>query len=1221
MQTFKNTKRSQKGNVQRTKEKPIEPYALFTGNKIPIFAIYYNTAQGGTMDKLIMHLESNPPNKFDIENLHDATYAYLKNYLWRGYSDEKNSEGSILTDRDKKTIIELYQKLSEIRNFHSHYWHDNNALVVSTHLVRFVENCYEEAIAKVQQLDGVSPDAFLQEIKKNNKLKLFSLHDGKFFITMDGRLFFLSFFLYKGDMESLMQQMKGSKGNFNPEHRFKRKLYTYFCHREGSALSTANYSEDKLELFTEEEKNKYNNGQKAYKLLNYLKDAPDYLRDETLPLRLGDGSEVNSLDTLLKFIASKDLLPELNFKPISYEVLRKNAKTISDKKEREAEEKSIEDKERTGFMIIEIKENARFDIEISYNSLYAIIKDIWLFSEKKDIFLYSLDSIVKRRLFIYDILNKDIDKQLLKKDIDNTIPLEFFYPNERPNNEVVYYYTLQQLASFPIGATPKLAKKLEAWHQKMENGRDENDMRKRILNLLRPNDVSHLHYYSMKGQKSLYKDHVHAKNNEPIVYHLSEYYKGEPYKPRKENKFLSWAAGYLMDKKLTPDIEWAFEKKTTEAETKDGVETYRTHQTIVYAHQIPHEHRVKLINNNLLFRVTKTSDSALDSDSNYLYYYLGEKAMMYLLYWHFEKKDGENSINDLFAKVLSNDILKLRATIENQQAIDFSILDFLEPYAIPECMKSEASERDTMDNKAIIEKIISKKIKYLEADIQAIEANQYNRSEQNRTLLKAYQLFDFSQTMDGKFLRKNEYELMSVVHYMLNRKKINENFSIKPYLTEKFKVNDRTLIQRLPDDIVSMLLQAKSLPDACLTILQNRKELLENIQNQLPNLKTSMLTKQYPILKQWLGDEESDSGFAKSFPRLPFAVHPSLIHKYFDKERYRNGEYLPDQKNKDKKYLNPLARTRHVDNHNPIFAFKRILFKAFYDTSWVSQYASNEEDRKKGQKIIGKMTETHNRDILLACIAEQYLISYDQALAKNLKEKNQTFDIHSLFGNQIIKPIIPEVLNKDTEDEEKLVDTYYLSIKLHQTDDRFYKTYQPMLARLLRHYILRRREELDYYAHKDKALADKVAINMPDGRSEDNAIPLGILIQEKKIIGQEGLRVLDYVFAFEKKTLESWLEKEGARDNQSRQKKMEEEAQQRPYIKFGEVCAKRNDFESQKLQKLRNDILHSAIPAMPYRVQCAPQMELADLLGIQERIARDKTILSPYDASNPPSTE
>ena len=117
------------------------------------------------------------------------------------------------------------------------------------------------------------------------------------------------------------------------------------------------------------------------------------------------------------------------------------------------------------------------------------------------------------------------------------------------------------------------------------------------------------------------------------------------------------------------------------------------------------------------------------------------------------------------------------------------------------------------------------------------------------------------------------------------------------------------------------------------------------------------------------------------------------------------------------------------------------------------------------------------------------------------------------------------------------------------------------------------------------------------------------------------MRVLDYVFAFEKKTLESWLEKEGARDNQSRQKKMEEEAQQRPYIKFGEVCAKRNDFESQKLQKLRNDILHSAIPAMPYRVQCAPQMELADLLGIQERIARDKTILSPYDASNPPTAE
>nr|MBK9649916.1 hypothetical protein [Bacteroidota bacterium] len=101
------------------------------------------------------------------------------------------------------------------------------------------------------------------------------------FITREGRVIFLSFFLNSGEMSALLQQRQGSKNTSDiPNLKFKLQLYTYYCHREGAAFDNTGIKNEHLELLNETDKQKLLFGRHASRILNYLNDIPTYFDNE-----------------------------------------------------------------------------------------------------------------------------------------------------------------------------------------------------------------------------------------------------------------------------------------------------------------------------------------------------------------------------------------------------------------------------------------------------------------------------------------------------------------------------------------------------------------------------------------------------------------------------------------------------------------------------------------------------------------------------------------------------------------------------------------------------------------------------------------------------------------------------------------------------------------------------------------------------------------------------
>lgn len=232
---------------------------LFTGGKVPEFTVFYNIAffrVAGLLNHLLNNSYELDKNKLETvyaqylkesrsgkDKLPDDAYSKLRRYLWKGYLTEKNSSGYELTDSDKSTIQEMLWKLLQIRNFQSHYWHDNSELEFSKGLKEFI--CQLHETAKLSLSEKYAQQ--LPDYDKNYRDRPFFFNvDGKEFITQEGRTFFLSFFLTKGEMARFLQLRKGSKRNDKPEYKVKHEVYRYYTHREGASKQYFGFEENVL---------------------------------------------------------------------------------------------------------------------------------------------------------------------------------------------------------------------------------------------------------------------------------------------------------------------------------------------------------------------------------------------------------------------------------------------------------------------------------------------------------------------------------------------------------------------------------------------------------------------------------------------------------------------------------------------------------------------------------------------------------------------------------------------------------------------------------------------------------------------------------------------------------------------------------------------------------------------------------------------------------------
>ena len=203
------------------------------------------------------------------------TYLHLQVYLWK---EPISANFATLTDKDRRRIHQFLEMLVHVRNFQSHYYHDAKVLRFPKDLIRFIQSRFTLA---EQDLTLKNPNfiKYVRELyedvttfesrgkKREDRYRHFDFFTESGFITEEGKNFFLSFFLLKGEMNHFLKKRKRCKKDNGEKYQVKTRLYTWYCHRDGSNRF---FLQSKKDYINDEEKLKrqYNS------LLNYLKSIP-----------------------------------------------------------------------------------------------------------------------------------------------------------------------------------------------------------------------------------------------------------------------------------------------------------------------------------------------------------------------------------------------------------------------------------------------------------------------------------------------------------------------------------------------------------------------------------------------------------------------------------------------------------------------------------------------------------------------------------------------------------------------------------------------------------------------------------------------------------------------------------------------------------------------------------------------------------------------------------
>ncbi|HVX48962.1 MAG TPA: hypothetical protein VHB48_02355, partial [Chitinophagaceae bacterium] len=743
-------------------ESKIDEFSLFTGGKLPELAIAFNLAYDNT-EKYIETLQNIKDPLKHIDELNDKVFAYLRHYMWKGNEDNKNTSGYELDKGDKTIIKMLLRKLVELRNFHSHVWHTNDMMQFDKPLVHFIEDKHDAACAKLLE-EKKDADATLY-YKQLDKFPLFIKGQ---YISQDGRFFLLSFFLNRGEMQGILQQRKGSKRNDTPEYRFKHKVFTYYCHREGASWDNTGINNDDLQQKDDAEQQRVLSGRNAFAIFNYLKDVPAAMREEAVPLILSSGKWVEDMYGLLLFINEKNILPGFVFEK---KIEKASEKEAGNEKDLNEAAKALENKEREGYRHFMLPGNNAYEFEISYPVLRHIVTDIFLddndtspdSNKSREHFKGVLKDCIDTRRYIYDKLKSQGNLPLCHETYRLEKKYSSIYINysEHEGSMQEIYYTGDEWRNIPISATPKTEKLLIEWHNAFIKGTKEkpekNEVikRKKLLNKIRPLgtlfDKSIYEGELKNGRKKI----IPGTDPDPLLFHLAYYYREQDTKKRRAYRFVEWGVQHLMHAGLVPG--WYFETEQLEYGQKpdEPASPYKLKSATVWQKNIPQNFRLRITENQL--------NAGIERNGKIYRLRIGEKLLKYLLYWHFrEKNKGNKSINGFLEAVTG----ELALIYNSKNKIDVGSLQLLEAFALPPLLfKTKIEEPDEKGKKATGYReqalaFFTKKQQWLEGLLRNMK--KLTRSQKNEALLQAYRLFDFKETQGSKFLRKNEYGQMSV---------------------------------------------------------------------------------------------------------------------------------------------------------------------------------------------------------------------------------------------------------------------------------------------------------------------------------------------------------------------------------------------------------------------------------------------------------------------------
>jgi hypothetical protein len=221
----------------------------------------------------------------------DTEYSKLAYFLWKGQG--QTGMRRIKPD-DQYMVSELLYRLVRLRDYHSHYLHDNAALLLPERTAVFLREKHEAALAAVRYAELRKQEYY--NFPKNNILQKET--DELQSLTGEGVNFFLSFFLTAGDMNRFLDQRPFCS---RTDNRFlvKRSLYLHYTHREASNIAAMMLSNN---VFTEED---YKTAQLA-SLRNYLQSMPRFVWQKLSGLIRAENEDVllRSPDGFAAFVAN-----------------------------------------------------------------------------------------------------------------------------------------------------------------------------------------------------------------------------------------------------------------------------------------------------------------------------------------------------------------------------------------------------------------------------------------------------------------------------------------------------------------------------------------------------------------------------------------------------------------------------------------------------------------------------------------------------------------------------------------------------------------------------------------------------------------------------------------------------------------------------------------------------------------------------------------------------
>jgi len=288
--------------------KPLQKtYSFPTIEKNGELAVFYNLAYNRVSSFIMLHEKNGkelralfkegdiPHERFTENLLSDSTYTNLKIDLWR---EQKGGSIKFVKPWEKEMINHMLHLLWRLRDFHSHYWHDNSGIVVFDERFRaFIIEKFNEAVTSYS-----SRYSFAQKYHQNRPPIMIDSENNR--LTRDGINFFLSFFLAKSQMELFMNSReflknKGvKKESKNSEiirdYDFIRKVNTHYCLSDGHQMNYASIKRKDIinekDIIDRLNKAKDKNeaivlGHQSLEMLkietdNYLQSIPAYLYDD-----------------------------------------------------------------------------------------------------------------------------------------------------------------------------------------------------------------------------------------------------------------------------------------------------------------------------------------------------------------------------------------------------------------------------------------------------------------------------------------------------------------------------------------------------------------------------------------------------------------------------------------------------------------------------------------------------------------------------------------------------------------------------------------------------------------------------------------------------------------------------------------------------------------------------------------------------------------------------